>query len=296
MGGAQPKGRTMPKSNVTSTVDVKIMKVNKTQAKEWLETNEVNRPLRQRVVAAYRRDMEDGHWSFTAEPIQISRTGRLLNGQHRLSALASAKNVRGIDFLVATGLDDEVQSMMDQGMARRLTDALSLTHGHVKNVTLVAAISRWLTLAPEITGDMTHSSLRGKVTTAEALATFEAARHDISFAAERAGYLRQHIDGSPTAIGYTHLHMTRVNPEMATEFFAGMVDMEWKFKNDPRKAALRRLQAIHRDGEIKTSLETGFMLISLLSRTWNHWRKGEEVESLAVRSRSGIIPAQALIP
>jgi hypothetical protein len=89
--------------------------------------------------------------------------------------------------------------------------------------------------------------------------------------------------------------MARANAELANEFFAGMVDMEWKWKNDPRKAALRRLQAIHRDGEIKTSLETGFMVVSLLSRTWNHWRKEEEVESIGIRSRSGIVPAQALI-
>lgn len=297
MGGADPiEGNSrMPKGTVASTVDVQIMKVTKTQAKEWLETNEVNRKLRQRQVAAYRRDMEEGRWSFTAEPIQISRTGRLLNGQHRLSALATAKGVRYINFLVATGLEDDVQSMMDQGMARRLTDALTLSHGHVKNVTLVSSMTRWLHLAPEITSSMTHSSLRGKVTTAEALSTFESNQDDILRASERATFFRSHIDGSPTAIGYCYFHMARVSGELANEFFAGMVDMEWKWKHDPRKAALRRLQAIHRDGEIKTSLETGFMVVSLLSRTWNHWRKEEEVESIGIRSRSGIVPAQALI-
>lgn len=284
----------MPKSNVNS-VSVEIVKVTKAQAKEWLEGNEVNRPLRSRVVTAYKRDMEAGRWAFTAEPIQISRTGRLLNGQHRLSALVLAKNVRHIEFLVATGLPDETQAMMDQGIARRLTDALAMHHGHVKNVTLVASISRWLTLVPEIDGNMTHSSLRGKVTTAEALATFEN-NEDISFAAERAVSYRNHMDGSPTAIGYSFLQMHRTNRDAAQEFFEGMADMEWQWKHDPRKAALRRLQAIHRDGEVKTSLETGFMTISLLSRAWNHWRKGEEVESLGVRTRTGIIPAQALIP
>jgi hypothetical protein len=285
----------MPIRTSNGAVDIEVVKVTKAQAKEWLERNEVNRPLRNRVVAAYRRDMEDGHWSFTAEPVQISRTGRLLNGQHRLTAFVTSKGVRHLELLVASGLPDETQSMMDQGVARRLTDALAMSHGHVKNVTLVASISRWMTLAPEITPQMTHSSLRGKVTTAEALSTFEK-NEDIATAAERAVTYRNYIDGSPTAIGYTWLHLNRANATACNEFFAGMADMEWQWKNDPRKAALRRLQVIHRDGDVKTSLETGVMMISLLTRAWNYWRKEEEVESLIVRSRSGLIPPVTPIP
>lgn len=286
----------MPRGTESSkAVSIEIVKVTPKQANTWLECNEVNRPLRQRIVGAYRRDMEAGDWSFTAEPIQISRTGRLLNGQHRLTALATSKGVKSLELVVATGLPDETQSMMDQGVARRLTDALTLSHGHVKNVTLVASLSRWLTLCPQITSDMTHSSLRGKVTTAQALATFEA-NPDIGLATERAVTYRNFIDGSPTAVGYTWLHMNRINPEAAEEFFGGMADMEWSWKHDPRKAALRRLQIIHRDNEVKTSLETGVMLISVFSRAWNAWRKGEEIETLPARNKTGPIAPVELIP
>ncbi|HLN78254.1 MAG TPA: hypothetical protein VK204_14490, partial [Nocardioidaceae bacterium] len=238
------------------TIDVKVMKVTPKKAQEWLEQNEVNRNIRPKLVSAYRRDMEAGRWVFTAEPIQISRTGRLLNGQHRLSALSSSTKVKHIELVVATGLPDTTQAMMDQGKPRNARDALMIAHGHVKNSTIVASILRWLVLAPEPGAHLTPSLMRTKVTTAEALAAFEQFP-DVVEAAERATYMRNVLLGSPSAVGYTWHALHRVDAEACTEFFAGMADMEWAWKNDPRKAALRRMQALHRDQEVKTSIETG---------------------------------------
>lgn len=284
----------MPKTS--DTVSIEIEKITPKQAREWLESNEVNRSLRRKIVDAYRRDMEEGRWTFTAEPIQFSRTGRLLNGQHRLTALGGAKGIRQLEMVVARGLPDETQAMMDQGVARRLSDALLLRHGgRLRNVTLVSSVTRWLFLCPEITPDMTHNSLRGKVTTAEAITTFEA-NPDIQHAAERAAAYRHSIFGSPTAIAYTFLHMNRINDTACQEFFEGMADMDWAWKDDPRKAALRRLQILFRDPDIKTGLETGVMVISVLSRAWNAWRKEEPMDTINVRARGGIIPPARLIP
>jgi hypothetical protein len=90
--------------------------------------------------------------------------------------------------------------------------------------------------------------------------------------------------------------MHNTNPEACTEFFAGMKDMEWTWKNDPRKAALKRMQMMYREMENRATQETGVMQISVLSRAWNAWRKGEELESILVKNRAGIIPPVHLIP
>jgi hypothetical protein len=102
------------------------------EAKELLEENRVNRKLRPGVVEAYRRDMEEGRWGDTGEPIQISRTGGLMNGQHRMTALAGS-SCEGVEFLVVRGLDDAAQTMMDQGAQRGVADALKISQGHIKN-------------------------------------------------------------------------------------------------------------------------------------------------------------------
>ncbi len=274
--------RTAPKTIKADTLSIDVVTVTPKQAAQWLESNDVNRNLRRKLVDAYRRDMEAGRWVFTAEPVQISRTGRLLNGQHRLHALAGSK-VKGIQLLVATGLADEAQSMMDQGKPRGIRDALLIEHGHIKNLTLVSSLCRWLTLAPEVGPSMNPSSMRNKVTAAEALEVYRSDPEGLAEDAYRANSLREIIAGSPTAVGYTWNQLRKVDEAAAQEFFAGMADMEWSYSNDPRKAALRRMNQLHRAEEVKTSIETGVMLVSVMTRAWNAWRKQEEVESLNVK-------------
>lgn len=273
-------------------VSVEIMKVTPKQAAAWLEANEVNRNVRVRLVEAYRRDMEAGNWTFTAEPIQISRTGRLLNGQHRLVALAGSKKLRHLDFVVATGLPDETQAMMDQGAVRNARDALLITHGNVKNVAMAASLCRYMFLVPDIGPGFTPKAINAKVTTAEALQAFDRFPL-IPDACSAASFVRPHVPGSPTAIAYAWLAMMRVNDTAANKYFAGMTDMEWSFKNDPRKAVLRRAQALANEpGSI--GRESAVMLVSILARGWNAWRAGEEIETINTRSRAGIIPVPKL--
>ena len=59
---------------------------------EWaLEKVEGNRRLANRVVNRYRAIMEDGNWQDDhPDPIIFDEKGRLMNGQHRLWALAQA--------------------------------------------------------------------------------------------------------------------------------------------------------------------------------------------------------------
>ena len=45
-----------------------------------------------RLVAALARDIRNGQRMFNAQPICFSRSGRLLNGQHRLSAVIEASD------------------------------------------------------------------------------------------------------------------------------------------------------------------------------------------------------------
>lgn len=277
----------MSKSHA-ATVSAEIVNVTPAQAREWLESNQVNRNLRQGAMLAYRRDMEEGRWVLTAEPIHFSRTGRLLNGQHRLTALAGSTGVKSVELMVVTGLPDQAQILMDQGASRKASDALIIAEGHVKNSTLAGSISRWYRLVPQMGPDLNPVALRGQTSTAELVETFRN-NPDIAQAAERAAYFRKHVPGSATAIGYTWLHLNRVDSEATAEYFAGMIDMEWSWPSDPRKAAYRRLQIMQRDPDMKASRDTGVMVASVLTRAWNAWRKEESMDTIMTRSRSGIV-------
>ena len=52
-------------------------------ANQILEKNHINRRLRIDDVNAYARDILNGNWKENSDPITISKSGNLLNGQHR---------------------------------------------------------------------------------------------------------------------------------------------------------------------------------------------------------------------
>jgi len=85
-------------------------------------SNFKNRKLRQVVVGKYAVMMAKGDWKLSPEAIVISNTGRLLNGQHRLSAVV--KSGVPCRFLTIRGPDDDVFSVLDRGAVRTTADAL----------------------------------------------------------------------------------------------------------------------------------------------------------------------------
>lgn len=81
-----------------------------------------NRPLRPGVVAKYVKIIESGNWRLSPEAIVISDTGRLLNGQHRLSAVA--KSNASVNFLFIYGPNETTFEVLDRGAGRSIADAL----------------------------------------------------------------------------------------------------------------------------------------------------------------------------
>ncbi|MFZ0018427.1 MAG: hypothetical protein WAL10_13945, partial [Acetobacteraceae bacterium] len=82
------------------------------RAEEYLAANRGNRNIVQSHVAAMARDIRNGQWMFNAQPICFSRAGRLLNGQHRLSAVLEAG--QPIEVLVMRGLPEEAFETYDK--------------------------------------------------------------------------------------------------------------------------------------------------------------------------------------
>jgi hypothetical protein len=82
------------------------------RAEEYLAANRGNRNIVQSHVAAMARDIVGGHWMFNAQPICFARSGRLLNGQHRLSAVLEAGEP--IEVMVMRGLPEEAFETYDK--------------------------------------------------------------------------------------------------------------------------------------------------------------------------------------
>lgn len=110
-------------------------------ATDWLERNENNRILSQHRVRRYAEDMKSGNWEVTGDAIRFSKSGKLLDGQHRLWACVEANTA--FPTVVYTGLSEDAQILMDQGMARSKGSQLTL-QGYKHGTTLAsAATTMW---------------------------------------------------------------------------------------------------------------------------------------------------------
>jgi hypothetical protein len=120
----------------------KVCKITPETAEAWLKANTRNRTLRPQVVAEYARDMASGRWKFNGDSVRISKTGVILDGQHRLHAIVESGVT--LEALVISGLEDESQETMDSGRTRRAADVFSL-RGEINSTHLSSVVRKaWM--------------------------------------------------------------------------------------------------------------------------------------------------------
>ena len=113
-------------------------------AEKMLSYNTQNRSKSDGSVYSYLADMQKDEWRFTGDPIRFHKNGKLLDGQHRLTAISRLNAGEAVRALVVTGLDDEDQMVMDQGRKRTAGDQLGIKG--VDSSHLVASAIKWIIL------------------------------------------------------------------------------------------------------------------------------------------------------
>lgn len=114
-------------------------------AREYLKANYDNRAVRGSWVEELVGKIQRNQWEFTHQGIAFDVTGRLVDGQHRLMAIARA----GIpcDVLVTRNLSDSVFRYIDAGKIRSLADRIHLTDAGAKMNEIAVSIMRAYVLA-----------------------------------------------------------------------------------------------------------------------------------------------------
>ena len=106
-----------------------------------LEHNiERNRTHRDKITKLYSRQMAEGKWEHTGEAIIFSRSGRLIDGQHRLRACVLAKTSFKTD--VRFGMAEAAYDNIDTGKMRSAGDIFK-NHGY-ENWERIATASRFV--------------------------------------------------------------------------------------------------------------------------------------------------------
>jgi hypothetical protein len=112
--------------------------IDRDKANALLRTVKDNRSIAQNWVNTLARDMVAGRWALTPQGIVLDEDGNVLDGQHRLAAVAKA-NVP-VEFWITEGWPRDTFRHLDGGRGRTMADRLSIDGS--ANSTQLAAIAR----------------------------------------------------------------------------------------------------------------------------------------------------------
>lgn len=129
-------------------------------AKRWLGNNPSNRTINRLNVQLLTRQLVEGKWQASANTIKFSQSGTLIDGQHRLTAIAESGVSARCD--VMRNAPTILATVIDTGRHRRLADMLRI--GGYSSPTAVATIvSRVVWIALGRHGRTTESDARAIV-------------------------------------------------------------------------------------------------------------------------------------
>jgi len=245
-----------------------VMLVSSSTAANWLERNARNRPISTFTVERYRKDMAEGRWVYAADPIRFDSMGALLDGQHRLTALASVPELT-VPFLVVRGLPTESQLVMDQGRKRSAGQQLALKD--VKNSSNVAAGVKVYMLWQ--TGLMFRDSGLAQTTiTTPSIEAF-VDEHPLEIATVNDYFSAIRNNDAPPSVAFAAaLRFTQIDTAEAHDFFHRLASGGTGVGH-PINTLDKRLQRVRREGlRMNTRDYLAFFVLA-----WNAVREGKSM-------------------
>lgn len=214
---------------------------------DWLLSMNVNnRYVRKMHVTWLREAIKAGEFVLTGQGITVSKEGVLLDGQHRLKALAEA-DYPPVELLLVTGLDKSAQIYVDQHAKRNVADMLKLTLD--KNVSkLAAAVVTFLLKLDERDGGFINKQARPSLAMLRNKMKDEF--EDIATVVEACG--RKTRTGAITAIYH---YYQKTGRDAAIDFAIQVRDGEMLKKTDPAYQ-LRRYLTTHTGNGGSQAIET----------------------------------------
>lgn len=242
---------------------ITIEEIGPEQAAEILQNNDHNRRVDWRVIDTYARQMDNGEWTFVGDPIRISTTGRLLDGQYRLNAIIQSQTTQ--KFTVIRGLPNETQPFMDVGKRRSPGDVFSMYD--VPSPGPTAALTQLLMRYERgVVLEQKYS-----ITAAEALEYYQdpANTHLINEGTRQGLLVKKMLPLNPSVAGVVFCSATRISDPFAVNAFFEQLTggLGLKAEDDPI-AALRGWLMRRKREDLRVNRAE---FLWLLTRVWNAW-------------------------
>lgn len=254
-------------------ITIELIDVTPELAREWMTRNVKNRNLRKGVVSQYGRDMLAGEWAINGSTIVFGEDGSLIDGQHRLTAIAGC-SVLGASFplIVVRGVVETAKRTIDGGAKRTMGDRLKIddTSG---NTSILAALLRRAHM-----WDRGFYSNAGAASPSPAeMYTYLEDNPGVLWSADFAASARRRILAPMSVVAIAHWVTSRINGGDATWFFDHIVKPVGLPDGHPIWALHKKLtgEASQRTGRAdETEMLAAFVI------TWNAVRTGRSLSKI----------------
>jgi len=241
----------------------------------WLlrERNPANRPCNPGQVKMLASELEGGYWRRNGETIIFDREGRLMNGQHRLTACVSSGVM--LESWCVFGVEPDVFDTLDRTRRRSTSDDLAI-RGE-RHYTTLAATLVLIDLEERGKLDQMWSGSNQHVA-AELLARHPRVRGAVAYVCARAS-LRRLMPGRVAS--FCLYRFSEIDHHMGYEFFERLATGEMLEEGNPILLLRNRLLENHEHGTISRMQTTYILAITV--KAWNAWREGRKLKFLRYR-------------
>lgn len=250
-------------------------KISPDTAKKFLANNDHNRPVNENNLQGLVSAIKLDKFKDTGESIKISKTGALLDGQHRLLAIVATGVTLNLN--VVRGLPDESFKYIDTGRGRNAADVLAIEG--FKNSTAMAGVIKFIISFQRgryVNAAMKHAGAgNAKITNADVFDYMEKHQESLveSFPYGHTQYNKLYSKNLTAALHYL---FKKINREAADDFFEKFVDGTGLKKSDSIYILRNALQNDIRATKKMSSLYK----LALVCKTWNSYRTGKPIVTL----------------
>ncbi len=250
------------------------MTITPSMAKSILENNFKNRRVNKNKVDQYANDMLSGKWkSNTGENLKITKSGRFIDGQHRMLAVIQSNT--SIEFELRTGVSDDAHHVIDTGKSRSTADIFYMSD--IKNGNSICAfINVYLTLKK---GYASIYSANGNKNTSQNILYyynqnpeyFQTIGNNVTNWYQSFGKIL-----TTSLIGGFYLYLKDINENDATEFMNQLCTGA----NITNNAILLLRKKLINDKTSRLNKMPRRLKNALIIKTWNYFRKNQDINIL----------------
>lgn len=242
-------------------------------AKVLLEKNNENRPLDRAKINLYTQEMIEGKWqTATGETIKVAKSGRVLDGQHRLYAIIESGV--SLEFDLCQNLPEECFSVIDTGKMRSATDVFFIS-GISNSKTMPSILAKYHQLKK---GLRVGAKKYNKLTNSDALELYKnrSLFWDETFKKTISWYKDFSKILAPAMIGGMYAYFYDINEEQAEQFFDDLTSQMTKNIN----IALLKKKLI--DNKVSTKKINATYTEAYIIKAWNLFRKNQDAKVLSI--------------